>query len=307
MVLQHLEKQFLEIVRPLTSSESLTKVSVLVSGGVDSVVLLHLFTKFKEELNVDITVLHVVFEDMEDSTEIEKFVSNICSDNLVNSAYSFANVSNKKEARDAIQDLNFSIQSDLSFTGHHLNDQIETIFLRFLRGSGEDGLRGMKSITSIEKEGVTRTLVKPFLSEDKANIIAYATNNHIPYMEDMTNKMSEYSDRNFVRNEVLPLISERFNLKNILNFTAGKDYEPPNDIDLYSGKYATKDLIRLSPASRVFVIRECLRKKHGFIINKSVYLTLKHLLEGNLKGFKAQINSKIDVVCNSEFVEIVAK
>ena len=303
---QHIENELLKVMKPVTSS--ITKqVSVLVSGGVDSMVLLHLLNKFRKDLNISIYALHVVFKDMKDSEEVKELVASYCRILGVPTAISFSTSKSKEEAREAIKELSFSNKSDLVCTGHHLNDQIETIFFRFLRGSGPEGLRGMKAVDGYVKNNETRIMVKPLLTVEKHEIINYAKRNSIPYLEDKSNQDSEHATRNFIRHEVLPLVAERFNIKNVLHTVNYTEREVPNDIELYLGKWATKDLIRLSPESRVFIVREYLRKVHGFLINRKMHLTLLDVLQNKLKGFTVQINEDIKVVSTSDFVKVIAK
>ena len=94
---------------------------------------------------------------------------------------------------------------DLLLMAHHLDDQIETFFLRLMRGSGVDGLSAMPEIRALDKGYLGR----PFLSLSKAHLENYANENCLSWVEDESNASSLF-DRNFLRNQVLPLISTRW-------------------------------------------------------------------------------------------------
>lgn len=89
-------------------------------------------------------------------------------------------------------------------TGHHIDDQVETLFLNLMRGAGLDGLSAMPSIKTFSSGFHSR----PFLNISKEDLKAYAIENNISWVEDESNNDSVY-DRNFIRNEVMPLIKTR--------------------------------------------------------------------------------------------------
>lgn len=82
-------------------------------------------------------------------------------------------------------------------TGHHLADQAETVLWNLTRGTGMEGLRGIAPVRGC--------LIRPLLSTAPEELAAYAAENHIPYMEDETNADKTYS-RNRLRLEVLPVL-----------------------------------------------------------------------------------------------------
>ena len=90
-------------------------------------------------------------------------------------------------------------------TAHHQDDQIETLLFRILRGTGLAGLRG---IPPFRVDGDV-TFVRPLLHADRALIRAALEERHQPYQTDSTNAQS-VATRNFLRNELLPLIETRF-------------------------------------------------------------------------------------------------
>ncbi len=91
---------------------------------------------------------------------------------------------------------------------HHADDQIETFFLRLLRGAGNRGLAGMQPVAlSPIDPGVN--LVRPILGIHRAEIVAYAEEQGIAHREDASNT-NTYFLRNRVRYELLPQLTEQF-------------------------------------------------------------------------------------------------
>ena len=86
-------------------------------------------------------------------------------------------------------------------TAHTASDRVETLLMRLFRGTGIKGLAGMS-----EKDGF---IVRPLIHCNKSEIIQYVKSSNVPYVEDSTNVDSAYS-RNFIRNEVLPLIRTKY-------------------------------------------------------------------------------------------------
>ena len=96
-------------------------------------------------------------------------------------------------------------------TAHTLDDQAETVLMRFLRGSGMKGLGGMAPLQVMESIGgelIKLTIVRPLLETSKAEIINYLTQKNQLYRLDRTNQDKTYL-RNWVRLELLPKIRER--------------------------------------------------------------------------------------------------
>jgi tRNA(Ile)-lysidine synthase len=91
------------------------------------------------------------------------------------------------------------------FLGHHLDDQVETFFLRLLRGAGVQGLAGMPRRRTLG-EG---SLVRPLLEYSRSDIEQYAAHHALHYVEDPSNSNTSM-DRNFLRVKMLPLLASRW-------------------------------------------------------------------------------------------------
>lgn len=188
---------------------------IAYSGGVDSQVLLHLAAKLLNDVKV--TALHVNHGISNNSKIWEKF----CRDQVksfeldikvakFNLKEEKANLEEKaRNLRHEFFEDNLSSKTTdeaTLMTGHHLDDQAETFMLRLMRGSGVDGLSAMQPSRPMKKGG---TLTRPLLNVSKEEIKDYAVLNDIDWVEDESNQSSDY-DRNFLRNEVLPLLQTRW-------------------------------------------------------------------------------------------------
>ena len=91
------------------------------------------------------------------------------------------------------------------FLGHHLDDQVETFFLRLLRGAGVEGLAGMPRARNLGQA----QLVRPLLAYGRSEIEQYAAYHDLEYVRDPSNHDTAM-DRNFLREEVLPLLATRW-------------------------------------------------------------------------------------------------
>ena len=92
--------------------------------------------------------------------------------------------------------------------GHHADDQLELFFLRLLRGSGGEGLSGMKFLSPSPADSKLR-LVRPLLVFPKVLLGQYAKKNRIPFREDASNATLEIQ-RNRIRHELLPLLRTKY-------------------------------------------------------------------------------------------------
>lgn len=98
------------------------------------------------------------------------------------------------------------LKGDALLLAHHGDDQLETFFMRMLRGSGLQGAAAMASEREVQ-EGVR--LLRPLLERRREELEAYAQEHKISWVEDESNQDSRYA-RNFWRNEILPLLWQRF-------------------------------------------------------------------------------------------------
>ena len=200
------------------------KIGVAVSGGIDSMCLLHYLNKNKDILNISILAITVNHCLRENGASDVKFVEKYCLENNIPcksfkvDAGMYAK-NNKLTIEEGARLVRYGVFDSLLerkivdkiCLAHHSLDQAETILLNLLRGTGLNGAMGME----IKRDN----FVRPLLYTDKSEIISYAEINNIPYITDETNYNTEFA-RNFLRNEIFPQLKKRWpNVeKNLVNF-----------------------------------------------------------------------------------------
>lgn len=186
-------------------------VVIALSGGPDSMALLHLLIKLRKEKNINIVCAHVNHNLRSESEDEKAFVENYCKYNNIIFEYmkieSYKNGFNENEARkiryeffDKIVD---KYNSKYLLTAHHGDDLIETILMRITRGSNLKGYSGFSIIANRKNY----KLVKPLIYYTKEDINEYIKYNNIPYVIDNSNLKNDYT-RNRYRHNIIPFLKK---------------------------------------------------------------------------------------------------
>jgi len=192
------------------------RVIVGVSAGVDSMVLLHLLNAFRQEFDLFLIVAHIHHGLRPVESEKEAGLVQKESVRLgLPFEYGQFNVKEFRESegfslQDAARRIRFQFFHDLLkkygggkiALGHNADDQVETVLLRLLRGSGLKGLKGMLPI----REG---RVIRPLLEVRKEEIEGFARENSISYLTDSSNLKGDYL-RNRLRLKLIPLIEQDY-------------------------------------------------------------------------------------------------
>ena len=187
-------------------------IVVACSGGPDSMCLLDLVTKLKDELNLNIIVAHVNHKLRSESEEEAKMVENYAKENNITFELleitdyingNFTEEDARKRRYNFFNEIIKKYQASALLTAHHGDDLIETILMRLTRGSNLSGYIGIKEISQNENY---RTL-RPLLSITKDEIINYLKENDVPYRLDKTNEELKHT-RNRYRHIVLPFLKK---------------------------------------------------------------------------------------------------
>lgn len=197
---------------------SMPKALVIgLSGGVDSVVLLHALTQLSSRTEPTLPQIHAVYINhglSPNAHDWQKFCLSLGKSFGINceaikvSVKAGPRESLEAQARTARYDALLAYAKQWQgalLTAHHLDDQLETVMLQLKRGAGPKGLSGMAPQS--EMRGVM--LLRPLLSVSKQDIRDYAESYALKWIEDESN-LDEQFDRNFLRQTVLPLLSERW-------------------------------------------------------------------------------------------------
>lgn len=192
------------------------RVLVAVSGGVDSVVLLHLMSRLARPLALELQVVHVNHGLRGEQAERDQeFVAQLAASMGLPFIVRKVNVPGLVARRHLSEEtaarwLRYRcFQWALKKThaavlalGHQADDQVETVIDHFLRGSGVKGLRGMPV-----RRG---NYIRPLLFASRQEIETYAQTHSLDYQIDSTNLMTRYR-RNRIRHQLIPLLQSEFN------------------------------------------------------------------------------------------------
>ena len=251
---------FSALLKPFINNKN-QNIYIALSGGVDSVVLFNELTKLKKEIGFHLTAIHVNHNVQKDSHEWKDFCAEMCKENQIKFVSRTLRKKNKnisnleKKLREERYKIfqNILDKNSILFMGHHLDDAIETFFLRALRGSGIDGLSSIPEQRSLG-DG---KLIRPFLNISKSDLLLRAKKEKLKFIDDPSNKDNSF-DRNYLRNIVLPRIEKRWpsyrknlnqltlNLKEssiLIKMQAERDF---NEIKLKKNLISLEKLLRLS-------------------------------------------------------------
>jgi len=197
------------------ADKSELKIGVAVSGGRDSVVLLHCLKNLAELSLNELPRLSIFAVNVEhgirgdESLRDSEFVKLLCQNwDIPLYSYSVDAVDFAKRNGYTLEQagriLRYQIfdsliedgKCDLIALAHHLDDQVETVLMRILRGTGIRGLIGMKKANG--------SYIRPLLDYDRESIDAYVKDNGLEYVEDATNEDTAYT-RNYLRKEIAQL------------------------------------------------------------------------------------------------------
>lgn len=193
------------------------KVLVALSGGPDSVCLLHILYKLKKVLNIDLGAIHINHMLRgEDSDNDEKYIGQLCDKLGINYyvkridiKYISKNtnvsleVAGRNERYKAFEEIRKNNSYNKVAVAHNSNDQAETILMRMMRGTGLEGLTGIKAK---REDGI----IRPILCLNRREIEIYCEENKLNPRIDASNYERVYS-RNKVRLDILPYMKENFN------------------------------------------------------------------------------------------------
>lgn len=229
------------------------KILVALSGGPDSVCLLKILNELKDKLNITIFAAHVnhclrgdaALEDESyclklcESLDIPCYVKRVNIEKLAKDK----GVSTEMAGRDARYEFFDELMKTLNINkiaiAHNANDQAETVIMRAIRGTGIEGLIGIKPIRD-------NKYIRPILCLTRDEIEKYCLEKHLNPHIDETNLEEVYS-RNKIRLKAIPYIEDNFNKEvifalNRLAYSCSKDMELINNIvDSKYSKYCVRE------------------------------------------------------------------
>ena len=183
------------------------RVIIAVSGGKDSMALLHSMDKTAHRLNIAIDAVHVNHHLRDDSYEDQALVEKTCTKLKINLIIDHLDPATKlkgeslemwarKRRYRSLERIRKEINADWIFTAHHGNDQIETILLHLSQGTGISGFRGIHDIQG--------HILRPLLGFSRVDIDQYADEMNISWVDDSSNA-DETIPRNYLRRNIVKL------------------------------------------------------------------------------------------------------
>ncbi len=295
-----------------------SKLIVAVSGGADSIALLHLLCTAGYQCIAAHCNFHLRGEE---SNRDEQFVIEFCQKIHVPlrkidfKTETFAKIrclSTEMAARELryqwFEQLRIRENADYIAVAHHADDVIETFMINLSRGAGLRGLAGIKEING--------KIWRPLLKVSRIEILDYLKENTLSHVEDSTNEESIYQ-RNIFRNEIIPFIQTYFpnwkksvlstidNLKSVEDYT---EFHVAEDIDQIRLKaedhfeIEIKELHKYSSAQH-FLLHKILSSFHFSNANIS---DIQSLIKNNISGKKFNsIDAKHTLFVSSEKIIIL--
>lgn len=217
------------------------RLTLGLSGGIDSVVLLDILRRFARRLRFRLSALHVNHGISPRAERWAAFCRGLCRAHRVPFKAVKVDVARGESLEAAARAARYRVfrgqEADYVVLAHHLDDQVETLLLQLLRGAGVKGLAGMPVLRKqeagsrrqdsgfgIQRENARRAkrrslhpgsgipspaLLRPLLEVPRSEIAAYARKRRLAWVEDESN-LDPGFDRNFLRHRALPLIEQRF-------------------------------------------------------------------------------------------------
>jgi tRNA(Ile)-lysidine synthase len=269
-----------------------------VSGGRDSVVLLHALVQVQRLLSLAIEVCHVNHGLRPDSHEDEAFVVQLCAElGLVCHVERLPtrprgeNIEAWARARryEAFNRIMAERSLDLVLTAHNANDVAETLLMRLIAN---------KELNSIEEFDPRRRVVRPLIEVSREQINEYISENGLSFVEDPSNDDPTFV-RNRLRHEVLPILAERFDpsivwilSERAQSLAADSDalHERASEVAAGVGEFeqgsgawlerCRAELGRVPPAVRWRVVQIVFTPLLGFTVGESRARAIAGVLEG---------------------------
>ncbi len=276
-------------------------VVVAVSGGPDSVCLLHVLGELSKELDIDMVVAHYNHglregEDESETQLVKKMAESMGLPFVTERALHLepGAPSLEEKARDAryifLEKIRKNSGAQKIAVGHNLNDQAETVLMRLLRGSGQTGLGGIRPMRD-------NRIIRPLIEIKREDIMTYLNARGLPYALDRSNLDTAYY-RNRIRLELLPLLLNYQpklidHLGHLSNIIREEDGYLDSKAAAWVKRESVKDprgnlslqvpsLVKLHPSLRKRVIR---------ILLKKIGRTLFHISRNHIRAVSGIMKS----------------
>lgn len=297
-----------------TIIESLQKlkspVGLAISGGVDSMVLAHLLLKAGHKP----ILLHVNYkkrgiESDKDQKFIEEFANKndllfIC--NETNSKHNGGNFQNwARQVRYRwFEEVKLAQKINTILTAHHLDDQLETLVFRLMRGNSLSSLQGIPKYNGY--------LFRPLLDTPKRELVDYALNEHIEWRHDRSNDSATY-DRNYIRLHIIPLLDKKYidwrqKLNDVSSFASFFNETMHNVLNtcMYQRQLNRTKWLNYRPNIRKNIIKLWLINTFEIRVNKS-FLENIDAIEALQTGKRIEVNNSYSITRDRDWFHLISR
>ena len=283
----------LDTIKSHNMIEKGDRVLVGLSGGADSVTLLHMLCEIPEKYGFSVGAAHINHKLRDTADRDMNFCKKLCEElNIpleirvcdIRKEAKESGMSEELYARGVRYDFFNSLGYDKIATAHNKNDNAETLLFNFMRGASIGGLCGIPYTRG--------NIIRPLLDIQKADIIAYCKENGYDFVTDETN-FSEIYTRNKIRLSLIPQIEDNFN-ENFVNTVTENSNLIAYDSDfldteakkIYKGEVLADYVKDMHPAMLLRIIQLYYKEKTGAFQNLSVNFvkSIVSLLEKNKTG-----------------------
>jgi len=287
------------------------KVILGVSGGSDSVFLLHFLHHLSKRYPLTIHVAHLNHGFRKEAEREADFVRGISEGLGVPITLRTIDVPSYAEEKrlsrqEAAREVRYSFFKEVAdeigankiALGHTSDDQAETFLMRMIRGAGAKGMGGIHPCSEFTVHGSGFTIIRPLIEIGRREIIDYLRDKGIPFIEDPSNITPVYL-RNRIRNELIPLIEKNYNPKVKEGFVRSAEIlrEEDSFLEAYT-KNLLPGLIRLRKNGRIEISLNPFLDLDRAIQRRIVRISLEGL-RGNLKGYSMDhIDKVIDSIAS---------
>lgn len=296
----------LETIKKYNLIEEGDKIILGVSGGPDSISMLDILNKIRNEklIKFDIVVAHINHMIREEAIDDEKYVQQYCEkeniecytkridvQKIANNNKMGTEEAGRKVRYDFFEEILQKTNSNKIGIAHNKNDKIETIIMHVLRGSGISGLKGIEPIRD-------KKYIRPLIECERTEIEEYCEQYKLEPRIDKTNFENEYT-RNKIRNIVIPYVKQEFNPNIIetINRLSQVITEENDYIDKIVQEIYNKILIEKTEKQIVLKLKE-FNEQEIVIKNRLILLTTK-LLMGSSQGIEKIHIKDIIKLCNN--------
>jgi tRNA(Ile)-lysidine synthase len=191
-------------------------VLVGVSGGPDSVALLHVLAAIAEQWSIRLVAAYLNHNLRREATEEADFVTDLSAKLSIPCEVGSENVAHyrslhRTSMQQAARQVRYRFYNETAAKyaaqkialGHHLEDNVESVLIHFLRGAGPLGLSGIPPV----RDG---RFIRPLIDMTRHDILSFLAQNRIPYLTDASNRNRKYL-RNRIRHDLIPALKAKYN------------------------------------------------------------------------------------------------